>query len=434
MSMSEKPESVTMDRRSVASWCFYDWANSPFPAIVLTFVIPAYFIQAVAEDATFATSQWAFMIGATALAIAVASPVLGSIADQGRSRKTWLLVFTIIMAVGSALLWFAKPESSSTLLLLWSVAVSVFAFEIGLVFYNSMLPTLVPAGWLGRVSGWAWGLGYFGGLGGLMLVLLGFVQVEVPPFGLDKSMAEHVRVAGPIAALWLAVFCLPLFLWTPDRYGKGLPAATAVRSGLTALARTLRQLPRHRHLGRFLIARMIYTDGINTLFAFGGVYAAGTFGMEISEVIMFGALLNITAGSGALAFGWLDDWLGAKPTILIGLTSIVVLGVPLLLIESVVWFWVLGAAIGMFFGPVQSASRSLMARLTPIGKESEMFGLYALSGKVTAFVGPWLVGGVALAYDSQRAGLATVLPFLIVGGLLLYTLPMPKSREKILPE
>ncbi|TDI54581.1 MAG: MFS transporter, partial [Alphaproteobacteria bacterium] len=233
------------ERRSVFSWCLYDWANSPFPAIVLTFVFPAYFIQAVASDAAEATSQWAFMTGTAALVIALVSPVLGSIADQGRRRKPWLALFTIILAVGSALLWFVRPDTADAFLLLLLVGASVVAFEIGMVFYNTWLPTLVPASHVGRVSGWAWGHGYFGGLGGLVLVLLVFVQVETPPFGLDKDSAEHVRIAGPLVALWLGLFCLPLFLWTRDPPGRGLPAKMAVREGLVTLARTLRALPQH---------------------------------------------------------------------------------------------------------------------------------------------------------------------------------------------
>jgi UMF1 family MFS transporter len=429
MTDSVSPARRAFERRPVFSWCLFDWANSPFPAIVLTFVIPAYFANAIAIDAGAATSQWAFMAGAAALVIAFASPVLGSIADQGRRRKPWLAMFTTILAIGSALLWFVKPDTADAVLLLWLVGVSLVAFEISMVFYNALLPTLVPMSHVGRVSGWAWGLGYFGGLGVLILVLFGFVQVETPPFGLDKEAAEHVRIAGPLVALWLVLFCLPLFIWTPDPPGRGLPAKAAVREGLVVLARTLRALPQHGQLARFLVARMIFTDGINTLFAFGGIYAAGTFGMSVTQVIMFGLALNATAGTGAFAFGWIDDRVGAKPTILIGLVAIIAIGVPLLLVETQLWFWILGAALGIFFGPVQSASRSMMARMTPVGMESEMFGLFALSGKATAFIGPWIVGLIALSYGSQRLALATVLPFLVVGGLLMLTVREPAKAE-----
>lgn len=431
MTESVDPKPRPFEPRPVYSWCLFDWANSPFPAIVLTFVIPAYFAQAVVGDAALATSQWAFMTGAAALVIAVASPILGSIADQGRRRKPWLALFTVILATGSALLWFVRPDPTDAILLLILVGVSVVAFEIGIVFYNALLPTLVPRSHVGRVSGWAWGLGYFGGLGALILVLFVFALPANPPFGLDGSATarENIRIAGPLVGLWLVLFCLPLFLWTPDPAGRGLPAKTAVREGFVVLARTLRALPQHGQLARFLLARMIFTDGINTLFAFGGIYAAGTFGMSVTEVITFGLVLNATAGAGAFAFGWIDDRIGAKPTILIGLVGITAIGIPLLLVETTLWFWILGSALGIFIGPVQSASRSMMARMTPRGMESEMFGLFALSGKATAFIGPWLVGVIALSYDSQRLALATVIPFLVIGGLLLLAVREPAAPE-----
>ena len=152
--------------------------------------------------------------------------------------------------------------------------------------------------------------------------------------------------------------------------------------------------------------------------------------MSVEEVLKFGLVLNATAGVGAFAFGWVDDRIGAKPTILIGLVAIFAIGVPLLLVETTLWFWILGSALGVFIGPVQSASRSMMARMTPAGMESEMFGLFALSGKATAFIGPWVVGVVALTYDSQRLALATVLPFLVVGGLLMLSVREPTSAEE----
>lgn len=411
-----------MDRKSVGAWCFYDWANSPFPAIVLTFVIPAYFTQAVMSDPATATTWWAIMTGTAALAIAVLSPILGAIADQGRRRKPWLAMFTIVMVLASALLWFVQPGADQAILLLVLVGVGVVAFELSMVFYNALLPTLVPRNWLGRISGWAWGLGYIGGVGGLLLVLFGFVMANPPPFGLDDSdgALEHIRISGPIVAFWLLLFCIPLFVWTRDPRGRGLAARAAVRSGLAELRTTLARLRQHPQLWRYLLARMIFTDGLNTLFAFGGVFAAGTFGMPVAEVIMFGLILNVTAGAGAFVFGWIDDLIGAKRTILLGLCGLVIVGVPLLLVESKLAFVILGATLGIFFGPVQAASRSLMARITPAGTEGEMFGLYALSGKATAFVGPWLVALITALTGSQRWGMASVLPFLVIGGVLLW--------------
>ncbi len=410
-------------RRAIIGWCLYDWANSPYVAVITTFVIAAYFTGAVAPDAATGTAAWGFMMGVSALAVAFVAPVLGAIADRGGGRKAWLAFFTAIVALGSAALWWATPGIGSVALVLWSVGIATAAFELGMMFYNAMLPRLVPERRLGRISGWAWALGYAGGLVCLIGVLFLFVQAETPLFGLEKGDAAHVRVVGPVVAVWIVLFSIPVFLWTPeaprDRPKPGAATGGAIVAGLGQLWQTIREVRRYRQIARFLIARMLYMDGINTIFIFGGIYAVGTFGMSVSEVAMFGILLNVTAGLGAWGFALMDDRMGAKPTILVGISGVVLAGVPLLLTESTLWFYILGGAIGVFFGPVQAASRSLMARMAPADMVTEMFGLYAFSGRATSFGGPWLVGAVALA-AGQRWALATVLPIIVLGGVVMF--------------
>ncbi len=412
-------------RRARAAWCLYDWANSAFPAVILTFVFAAYFARGVAVNPVQGTGLWGAAISLSALAIAVVSPVLGAIADRNGSRKPWLGVFTVLCIVVTAAMWFVKPEPDSILLALVLIAVANFAFEVAYVFYNAMLPEICPEERLGRLSGWGWGLGYGGGLVCLVIVLLGFVQADVLPFGLERKAAEHIRIAAPIAALWYALFALPFFMMVPDRAGSGAGAFAAVREGLAQLVGTARELRARPGILRFLLGRMIYTDGLNTLFAFGGIFAAGAWGMEIDEVILFGIALNLTAGLGAAGFAWVDDWIGPRRTILIALVGVTVLGGLILVVQSKLWFWILGVAIGIFFGPAQAASRTLMARLAPPEMRAEMFGFYALSGKATAFVGPALLGWVTVMADSQRAGMATVLAFFVVGFVILWPLKEP---------
>ena len=414
-----------MGRGARAAWCLYDWANSSFPAVILTFVFAAYFTRGVALNPVQGTGLWGSAITLSAIAIAIFSPVLGAIADRNGPRKPWLGVFTVMCVAATAALWFVRPHPDSIMFALVLLALGNFAFEIAIVFYNAMLPEICPEDRLGRLSGWGWGLGYAGGLVCLVIVLFGFVQAEVPPFGLERASAEHVRISGPIAALWYAIFALPLFVILPDRVGTGAGAIGAVREGLRQLAGTVRALKGRGNIVRFLIGRMIYTDGLNTLFAFGGVYAAGTWGMEVEEVILFGIALNLTAGLGAAAFAWIDDWIGSKRTILISLVGLTVLGAGILIVTDKTWFWILGAAIGIFFGPAQAASRSLMARMAPSDMRAEMFGLYALSGKATAFLGPAILGWVTVMADSQRVGMATVLVFFLVGFVILWPLAEP---------
>ncbi len=407
------------------AWCVFDWANSPFPTAIITFVFAAYFVEGIVGDSVRGTALWGAAMAASGVAVALLGPVLGAVADAGGRRKPWLASCSAVTIGGALVLWYATPEPSSALWALVCVAVANAAFELGMVFYNAMLPGLAGPGRVGRLSGWGWALGYAGGLACLVLALFGLIEATPPPFGLDAGEAEHVRAVAPLAALWFAAFGWPLFVFVPDAPATGASTGRAVRRGLATLWRTLRAYRRHRTIFHFLIARMLYIDGLNTLFAFGGIYAAGTFGMDVGRVLGFGIALNVTAGLGALAFAWVDDLLGAKRTLVISITGLIATAAAALLAPSEPWFWAAGLGLGVFIGPTQSASRSMMARLSPPDHHTEMFGLFALSGRVTAFAGPALVGWATLAFDSQRAGMATILAFLAVGLALLLPLPDP---------
>ena len=419
------PQPPKQTRLGIAAWCLFDWANSAFPTVIITFIFAAYYTRALAPNEEVGTSEWGWAMSASGLAIAVLAPVLGALADQGGRRKPYLFLLSAVCIVCGLLLWTIAPERELALRALLIVAVANIAFELGQVFYNAMLPDVAPPGKLGRLSGWAWAAGYAGGLACLVISLVLLVQPNPSPFGLDRDAGEHVRATGPFVALWFLVFALPMFLLTPERGSTGISPGAAIRAGLASLWRTLKALPDYPGMLRFLIARMIYIDGLNTLFAFGGIYAAGSFGMEFEEVLVFGILLNVTAGLGAFAFAWIDDWIGPKRTILISVAALTLLGAAILVVESKLAFYILGSAIGIFIGPTQSASRSLMARMAPAAARTELFGLYAFSGRVTAFLGPFLVGLVTLWASSQRVGMSVILVFFLVGLVLLWPLREP---------
>jgi len=406
-------------RRGLFGWCLYDWANSAFPTVITTFVFSAYFTKAIAADEISGTAQWGIAISLSGLFVALLSPFLGAIADHGGRRKPWVFVLTLLCVVASALLWLARPETNFIILALSLAALANFAFEMAMVFYNAMLPDLVPRQRIGRLSGWGWGLGYAGGLVCLGLILVLLVQAETPIFGLDKESFEHIRATGPMVAIWMAVFAAPFFLWTPDRPDQGISFAAALKRGIATLIDTFRRVREYKQIVRFLIARMMYTEGLNTLFTFGGIYAAGTFGMEFDELILFGIALNVTAGLGAAAFAWVDDRIGPKRTILIAVTGLTVLGAVLLFVEGKALFWTFALPLGIFVGPAQAASRTMMARLAPPRMMTEMFGLYALSGKATAFLGPALLAWMTVVFASQRAGMAVIMVFFLLGLVLL---------------
>ncbi|TQV79751.1 MFS transporter [Denitrobaculum tricleocarpae] len=429
----QKPESGAessdwkVSPKALIAWCFFDWANSAFPTVIVTFVFANYFASALASSPEEATGEWGIAISISGLAIAILAPIFGALADQGGPRKPWLFVFTVVCVVCGFALWTIAPDQSLAARALILVGIANAAFELGQVFYNAMLPDLAPVQKLGRLSGWAWGLGYAGGLGCLVLCLFLLIFPEQPLFGLDKSASEEVRATGPLVAAWFAIFAVPLFLLTPDRQASGVSSGEAIRRGMRLLFKTLRELPTHGQIGRFLLARMIYIDGLNTLFVFGGIYAKTKFGMDTEEILIFAILLNITAGIGAAAFGWIDDWIGAKRTITISVVCLTVLCSWILMVDSKFSFYALGCAIGVFIGPTQSASRSMMARLAPAHLRTEMFGLFAFSGKATAFVGPALVSWVTLWTNSQQAGMAVILVFFVVGLLVLAPLKEAES-------
>lgn len=409
-------------RRALVAWGLFDWANSAYPTVIVTFVFAAYYTQGVAADAVSGTAAWGRAISLSGLAVALTAPFLGAIADQGGRRKPWLAALSLLCIAASAGLWWVRPEIAWAGVALALVVVGNFAFESSMVFYNAMMPSLAPPERQGRLSGWAWGAGFAGGLGCLVVALVGFVQTETPWFGIGTEAAANVRAIGPLVALWFLVFGLPLFLFTPDRPAvPGRGAMAAIRGGVRHLWRTLRRLPSTPAIARFLVARMIYTDGLLTLFAFGGVYASGVFGFSLAEVIQFGIALNVTAGLGAVAFAWIDDAIGPKPTIAISLICLIVFGGAILLTESVTWFWVFGLALGVFIGPAQAASRSFLSRLVGPDEAGEYFGLFALSGKATAFLGPAVLAAVTDATGSQRLGMATILAFFAAGLALLLT-------------
>jgi len=405
--------------REVWSWALYDFANSPFTTLVVTFVYATYFTQAIADDPAHGTALWSRGVTITALVVALSSPVLGALADRGGYRKLFVLLSTIVCAAATALLYRVMPGEVVAALVLFVIA--NIAYEFGTVFYNAFLPEIADEGKIGRVSGLGWGLGYFGGLIALVLALVTLVQPDTPWFGFSTENGENVRATNLLVAVWFVVFSVPLFLWVHEDKSRVSPPGQVIRDGWLQLKGTFREIRRYRQTVRFLIARLIYNDGLVTVFAFGGIYAAGTFGFTIERVLLFGIVINIAAGVSAIAMGLLDDKIGGKRTIVLSLIGLIVATTIAITATSEAWLWVAGILIGIFTGPNQSASRSLMGRFVPKAVENEFFGFFAFSGKLTAFVGPFLLGILTDATGSQRVGVSIVLVLFVLGLALLMT-------------
>lgn len=418
--------------RPALAWAFYDWANSAFPTVVSTFVIAAYFAQGIAPDPASGQALWGWMQSAVGLVVALASPLLGAIADRGGQRRAMLALFTLLTALATAAIWFAKPDPAFVPVALVAVALASIGFELGTVFYNAMLPQVATPETMGRVSGLAWGLGYIGGLACLGLALFLLVRPDPSPFGLDHGEAERVRAVALLVALWIIAFGWPVLVFLRDPP----PACVrprwleAAREGVDELLGILKRLPKSPDLLRFHLARLFYTDGLNMLFAFGAIFAAGAFGMTIEEILLFGIALNVTAAAGAAGFSMAEDRIGSRNVVLLSLAALIGLGTLLLLAEGKAAFWVLALLLGLFIGPAQAASRTLMARMAPPAEVGAQFGLFALSGRVTGFVGPFLLASVTAATASQHAGMAVILVFLGVGLAILAFVAEPSRVSR----
>ena len=438
-----------------AGWVMFDWACQPFFTLVTTFIFAPFFAAALAADPVEGQELWGYATGAAGLVIALCSPALGAVADASGPRKPWIAAFGALLVVGSAMLWWAVPGAPGAVAIaLTGFVVATIGVEFASVFNNAMMPGLAPASRLGRLSGLGWAMGYLGGLVSLALTLAflaappqtGLTLAGIPPaFGLDPATHGGDRVTGPFAALWFAVFVLPMFLLTPDMPRTGRPLAAAAREGMAGLARTVRGLRGQRDLFRFLLANMIYADGLVALFAFGGIYAAGTFGWTTTEIGVFGILLTVTGTLGALAGGRLDDRFGPRAVVSASLVVLIlaVIGILGTTRDGVLFviaaappvpgdglfattpervYLGLGLLIGLVAGPLQAASRTLLVRLAPPRDIGQCFGLFALSGKVTSFLGPTLVALVTGLMGSQRAGVAVLLAFFAAGLVLIRSL------------
>lgn len=406
------------NRRAVWAWATYDFANSAFTTVVVTFIYATYFTRAIAPSETAGGSMWSWAISISAVIIALASPYLGALADRGGYRKRLLLGATVTCIAASVALFF--PQQGDVAFALTVFVIGNVAFEFANVFYNAYLVDVAPPEKIGRISGYGWAMGYVGGLFCLVIALFALVQTDTPLFGFSKETGANVRASNLLVAVWFALFSIPMFLFVRE---ESVPAAQQpkhlFRAATRQLVQTFHEIRQYRQVFRLLVARLIYNDGLYTIFTLGAIYAQGTFGFTTEDVIYFGIALNISAGTGAALFGVLDDRLGGKWTIMATLVGLSVATLVAVFTSSLAWFWGAGLVVGLLAGPNQSASRSLLGRFVPPDKENEFYGFFAFSGKATAFLGPLLFGILAAALGNQRWGIAVVFLFFLIGGLLL---------------
>jgi len=449
----------TIPRRRVVSWALWDWGSAAFNAVVTTFVFSTYLasgafvdpdvVAAAGDDArnpalVLAKAENATVVsGALTIAgvlIAVLAPVLGQRSDGSGRRKTWLGVHTGLVVLAMAAMATVAPTPGALVYGAALLAVGNLFFEFASVNYNAMLVQVSTKKTIGSVSGFGWGMGYVGGIVLLVLLLLAFLQ----SFGVDgrgglfgvatgtEGGAWDVRLSILVAAVWFAVFAVPVLLAVPEpprttrASGRG-----SVLSSYRALGRTIKALwQTNRQVLLFLGASAVFRDGLAAVFTFGAIIAAQVFGFTSAQVIYFAVAANLVAGLGTFAGGWLDDRIGSKRIIVGSLAGLVVAcGASLALGTSQGGFWVVGLSLCLFVGPTQAASRTMLARVTPPGREGEIFGLYATTGRAVSFLAPGLFTLFVGATGDTRYGIVGIALVLLAGLLLM--LPVKPVQRAI---
>lgn len=434
---------MTGTHKRIWGWWMFDWANQPYNILLLTFIFAPYFTSYVAPDPVSGQAMWGWMLAISGLLTALCAPVLGAIADSSGHKKLWIVIWSGLYMAGAGALWWAVPDADSSTIIwvLVAFAIGMVGLEYGIVFTNSILPSLGARAQWGKISGTGWAIGYIGGLVSLfiMLALLaeddtGVTLIGISPIlGLDPEMREGTRAVGPFTALWYLIFVIPFFVWVRDPPAVK-QARGAVRRGLRELKTTLIALPGRKSLFAYLGSSMIYRDALNGIYAFGGIYAAGVLGWSITQIGLFGILAAAVGAGGCWIGGRLDSRFGPKPVIIVCiLMLILVCSVIVSTDRSMVLFlpvdresalpdivfYLCGAVIGAGGGSLQAASRTMLVRQADPARMTEGFGLYALSGKVLSFVAPGLIALATTVTDSQRLGVTPLIGLFVLGLILL---------------
>jgi UMF1 family MFS transporter len=453
-------------RRSIFGWMMFDWATQPYSTLLLTFIFAPYFAEIItnkkinlgfSEQAAAADAQslWGIFLAISGLLIAVCAPIFGVIADNSRSHIKFICYFSVCYFVGASGLWFATPDTLNVILILALFSLGLFGMELATILTNAFLPTLAPLENLGRISGSGWAIGYVGGLVAIIIALLFFAEngngVTIlgrpPALGLNPDLREGTRAIGPLTAIWFAFFMIPFFLYVRSPPMKSPKPSIHLFTAIVMVLDTIRKLRENRSLFTYLVSSMFYRDALNGIYSFGGIYAYGVLGWSVTDIGVFGILALI---SGAL-FSWVggiaDSKFGSKKVIQLSIFTLIATTFSIVMItpdsifgitfsrneilgtlsRSDCAFYFCGIILGAAGGIVQSASRTMLVFQADRSKITEAFGLYAFSGKATAFLAPLLVSLFTYVFQSQRIGVLPIIGLFVIG-LILLTLVNEKGR------
>ncbi|MDA8584902.1 MFS transporter [Rhodobacteraceae bacterium] len=438
-------------KKRIWGWFFFDWASQPYHTLIITFVFGPYFVGVAAdtymaggigEEPAKAQAQsfWSLGLMISGLIIGFGGPVIGALADAAGRRMPWIAVFSVLFVLGASALWWVTPDGSNLTIGLIAFGIGFIGAEYALIFTNAQLPTLGDEKEVGKLSGTGFAFGYVGGLVSLLIMLLLFVEQAngktliglAPAFGLDPELREGTRFVGPFVAIWFAIFMIPYFLWVRETH---VPEARRpAKMALAQLWGTIRALPRRPSLLSFLGSSMLYRDGLNGLYAFGGTYAALVLDWDITRIGIFGIVSVISAAGMTWVGGRLDARFGPRPVIFVSIIALGIVCVGLInMSRDAIFgvtlvdgsnlpdnmFMVAGVLIGGLGGIVQAASRSMMTRHTTPENATETFGLFGFAGRATSFLAPGLIGLVTLLTENARLGFLPVIGLFILGLILL---------------
>ncbi|MPV37587.1 MFS transporter [Georgenia subflava] len=410
----------------MAAWSLWDLGSNAFNTVILSFVFSVYVTGTVAADPENGQQVYSNAQTVAGILVALLAPLMGAWADRVRNRRLLLTIATLGVVASMAAMWFVKPENSYLLLGVTLIALASVIAEIAGVFYNGMLLQISSPTTVGRISGTAWALGYVGGVVALVIALFGFI-LDGGMLGVPTEDAQNARAVALLCAGWFLVFSIPVMVWGP----REVPDTARVREPFRPLqayrdiiARVVRMWRTERHLLHFLLSSAVYRDGLGAVFAFAGVIAATSYGMDTVDVAVFGIAANVIAAIGTWVFGKVDDRVGPRPVIVGALTAMIVFGLIIVAFDSTAVFWVFGMGIAALVGAVQSASRTLLTRMMPADEANETFGLYATAGRAVSFISPALIA-IFTAVAGARMGMLGIVLTLALGLLAFWPLRVP---------
>ena len=400
--------------KKIFNFALYDFANSAFTTIIITFIFATYFAKQIAPNPVLGQSYWGWTIGVTGFLVAIAGPIIGSFADKKNRVVFFVRFFSLLCILFTALLWFSKPSQSYLLYTLVIVGIGNFFYELSLIFYNSLLKDISKNKNLGKSSGFGFALGYIGGIVILLISIKLFIDTNNLPFGLTKDESENIRAIALLVSIWFLIFSIPfLFFVIKEKKRKANYSFNFHDLKILIWNKKITTL------GKFLIARMLYADGLNAIIVMGGIFAVGVFNLEIKDLLKLSIIMNVTAFIGAFIGGIINDRYGSKIVIIFSLIGLIFSSTAILFTFKVSTFFYLAAANGLFIGPIQSASRVVITSMLNRNNQGKGFGLFATSGKLTSFLGPLLVSTVTFLTSSQRIGFSAAIVLLLFGLIIL---------------